>query len=49
MRQEILLAMNARNQHWELLMGKNLEIVLMKIRPRHIGVAVMHVILGSSF
>jgi len=49
MRQEILLAMNARNQHWELLMGKNLEIVLMKIRPRHIGVGVMHVILGSCF
>ena len=43
MRQEILLAMNAHNQHWELLMGKNQEIVLMKIRPRHLGAAVMHV------
>ena len=49
MPQEILLGSNAHNQHWELSMATNLETVLMKIRPPHLGLIVMHVILGNGF
>ena len=49
MPREIFLAMNAHNQHWELSMATNLETVLMKIRPPHLGLVVMHVILGNGF
>ena len=49
MPREILLASNAHNQHWELSMATNLETVLMKIRPPHLGLVVMHVILGNDF
>ena len=43
MPQGIWHAMNVHSQHWEPLMAKNPEIVLMKIQKRPLELAVMHV------